>query len=120
MDVERIAEEVEEEADRDTVGLWWVCAYFPEPDEDATARRAGLINLCANLLDRPTIRCADFSRGTFRVWPEDGTSLARIIRGYDACGGRPGLGDVVWFSTDRYLRSLSDPPVVWPHESDGE
>lgn len=118
MNVEQIAEEVAEEADRDTVGLWWVCGYLPEPDEDATAHRADLLRVCSALLDRPTLRCVDFSHGAFRVWPKDGTALKRIIRGYDACGGRLGLGDVVWFSTERHLLSLIDPPVVWPGESD--
>jgi hypothetical protein len=40
--------------------------------------------------------------------------LERIRTGYDALAGRVSLGDVVWFSTARYLNDLVNPAVKWP------
>ena len=78
------------------------------------------MELCAALVARPEIRCClyDPQARAFRVWPADPErALARIAAGYDAADGDPGMGEVVYFATKRYLDDLVEPPAVWPAPS---
>ena len=111
-----VTEEIAAECDRDTVGLWEVCAAV-DRSETETSREDAVLAICAKLLARPEIRCCQFDRGVdaFVVWSGAPASLLERIRaGYDSLAGHVSLGDVVWFSTERYLNDLVNPAVRGP------
>ena len=111
-----ITEEIAAECDRDTVGLWEVCAAV-ERSAAESSRENSVLDVCGKLLARPEIRCCQFDRGAdaFVVWSGSPASmLERIRAGYESLSAEVGLGDVVWFSTERYLADLIDPAVKWP------
>ena len=115
--LDSITEEIAAECDRDTVGLWEVCAAVNRSGAEGAARRERVLAVCSQLLARPEIHCCQFDRAVdaFVVWSgprED--MLERIRAGYDGRAGEISLGDVVWFSTERYLNGLVKPAVKWP------
>ena len=76
-----------------------------------------MLAICSQLLARPEIHCCQLDRDVdaFVVWSGSPESMLQRIRaGYDSLAGRVSLGDVVWFSTERYLKDLVKPAVKWP------
>jgi hypothetical protein len=115
--LDSITEEIAAECDRDTVGLWEVCAAVERSGAEEAIRGERVLAVCAQLLEHPEIRCCQFERDVdaFVVWSGSSESiLERIRAGYDSLAGRVSLGDVVWFSTERYLNDLLNPAVKWP------
>jgi hypothetical protein len=115
--LDSIAKEIAAECDRDTVGLWEICAAVDRSQSEQATREEDVLAVCKHLLTRPHIRCCQYDRGmdAFVVWSGSSESmLERIHAGYDALAGRVSLGDVVWFSTERYLKDLVNRAVKWP------
>jgi len=113
--LDQVTEKIATECDRDTVGLWEICAAVDRSQLERS-REESVLAVCGKLMARPEIRCSQFDRAldAFVVWSGSPESmLERVLAGYQSLSGRIGLGDVVWFSTERYLNDLVDPAVKW-------